>query len=158
MSYHDKLKAEINAKLDALQAAGQPMIPKWVTHAICKDHEAALVDDHEHADFWRHGGHMHTRRMVTEYINQRGDGTSRWSGDRRQLLLPGFDRDHLQDYYVVERDSEEVAVCVLDMSDEELEAKARYHEAISSANAAHAQEIRRFIMWRRDQAPPAGRA
>jgi hypothetical protein len=149
MSYHDRLKAEINAKLDALQAAGQPMVPRWVTHAICKDHEAALVDDSEHADFWRHGGHMHTRRMVTEYINRRCDGTSKSTGRPQQLLLPGFDRDYLQDYYVVERGGEEVAVCVLDMTDDELESKARHHEAVSSTNAAHAREIRRFIEWRR---------
>jgi hypothetical protein len=151
MSYHDKLKAEINAKLDALQAAGEPMIPQWVTYAICKDHEAALVDDQEHADFWRHGGHMHTRRMVTEYINKRCDGTSKSADDPRQALLPGFDRDHLQDYYVVDRDGEEVAVCVLDMTDEELEAKARHHEAISLTNVAHAEEIRRFIAWRKER-------
>jgi hypothetical protein len=149
MSYHDRLKAEINAKLDALQAAGQPMIPKWVTHAICKDHEGALADDTEHTDFWRHGGYMHTRRMVTEYVNRRCDGTGKSTGRPQQLPLPGFDRDHLQDYYVVERDGDGVAVCVLDMTDDELEAKARHHEAIASANAAHADEIRRFIVWRR---------
>jgi hypothetical protein len=151
MSYHDKLKVEITAKLDALQTAGQPMIPKWVTHAICKDHEAVLVNDGEHADFWRHGGYMHTRRMVTECINKRCDATSKSSGDPQQLSLPDFDRDHLQDYYVVERDGEEVAVCVLDMTDDELEAKALHHEAISSANAAHAREIRRFIVWRKEK-------
>jgi hypothetical protein len=152
MSYHDRLKVEFTAKLDALQAAGQPMVPTWVTHAICKDHEPALVDDQDHADFWRHGGYMHTRRMVTEYINKRCDVTSKSTGDPQQLPLPGFDRDHLQNYYVVERDGDEIAVCVLDMTDDELEAKARHHEAISRANAAHAQEIRRFIVWRRERA------
>jgi hypothetical protein len=152
MSYHDRLKAEINAKLDALQAAGRAMSPQWVTHAICKDHEAALADDHEHADFWRHGGAMHTRRMVTETINKRCDGANKSIGDPQQLPLPDFDRNHLQDFYVVERDGEEVAVCVLDLTDQELEAKARHHEAISSANAAHAREIRRFIVWRRERA------
>jgi hypothetical protein len=150
MSYHDSLKAEINAKLDALQTAGQPMVPRWVTHAICTDHESALAEDNEHSDFWRHGGYMHTRRMVTaECINKRGDGTGKSTSDPPQLLLPGFDREHLQDYYVVERDGEEIAVCVIDMTDGELEAKAQRHEAISSANAAHAQEIRDFIKWRR---------
>jgi hypothetical protein len=152
MSYHDRLKAEINAKLDALQAVDRAMSPQWVTHAICKEHEAALADDHEHADFWRHGGTMHTRRMVTETINKRCDGTSKSIGDPQQLPLPGFDRNHLQDFYVVERGGDEVAVCVLDMTDEELEAKAKHHEAISLANAAHAREIRRFIVWRRERA------
>jgi hypothetical protein len=149
MSYHDQLKAEINEKLDALQAAGLPMVPKWVTHAICADHESALTEDPEHSDFWRHGGYAHTRRMVTEYINRRCERTTSSTGGPQQLPLPGFDRDHLQDYYVVDRDDEEVAVCVLDMTDGELEAKARHHEAISAANAAHAREIRRFIVWRR---------
>jgi hypothetical protein len=109
MSYYDKLKEEIGAKLDALEAAHLPMIPRWVTHAICADHESALAGDSEHSDFWRHGGYMHTRRMVTECINKRGDGRSKSTGDPLQLPLPGFDRDHLQDYYVVERDGEEVA-------------------------------------------------
>jgi hypothetical protein len=151
MSYYDKLKAEIGAKLDALRAAGEPMIPRWVTHAICTDHESALAEDSEHSDFWRHGGYMHTRRMVTEYINKRGDGTSKSTDDPQQLSLPGFDRNHLQDYYVVERDGEEVAVCILDMTDKELEAKARHHATISLANAAHAREIRSFIVWRRER-------
>jgi hypothetical protein len=152
MSYYDKLKAEIGAKLDALQAAHMPMVPRWVTHAICADHESALAEGSEHSDFWRHGGTMHTRRMVTECINKRGDGTSKSTGDPQQLPLPGFDRNHLQDYYVVERDGEEVAVCILDMTDKELEAKARHHETISLANTAHAREIRSFIVWRRERA------
>jgi hypothetical protein len=91
---------------------------------------------------------MHTRRMVTEYINKRGDGTNKATGSSQQLPLPGFDREHLQDYYVVERDGEETGVCILDMTDGELEAKARHHEAIAGANLAHAREIRRFIAWR----------
>jgi hypothetical protein len=103
MNYYDKLKAEIGAKLDTLQAAGEPMVPRWVTHAICADHESALAEGSEHSDFWRHGGTMHTRRMVTECINKRGDGTSKSTGDPQQLPLPGFDREHLQDYYVVEQ-------------------------------------------------------
>jgi hypothetical protein len=97
MSYYDKLKAEIGAKLDALEAAHLPMVPRWVTHAICADHESALAEGSEHSDFWRHGGYMHTRRMVTEYINKRGDGTSKSTGDPQQLPLPGFDREHLQE-------------------------------------------------------------
>jgi hypothetical protein len=152
MSYHDKLKAEINAKLDALEATHLPMIPRWVTHAICTDHESAIAEDNEHSDFWRHGGYTHTRRMVTEYINKRGNGTSKTGGAQQQLELPGFEHEHLQDYYVVELDGGAVAVCILDMTDEELEAKARRHGAISSANAAHAREIRRFILWRRARA------
>ena len=152
MSYYDKLKAEIGAKLDTLQAARLPMVPRWVTHAICADHESALAEDSEHSDFWRHGGYMHTRRMVTEYINKRGDGASKSTPDTQQMPLPGFDRSHLQDYYVVERDGEEVAVCILDMTDKELEAKAGHHETISSASAAHAREIRSFIVWRKERA------
>jgi hypothetical protein len=144
----NKLKVEINTKLDALQAAGEQMIPRRVTHAICTVHESALAEDSEHSDFWRHGGYMHTRRMVTECINKRCDGTSKSTGDQQQLSLPCFDWNRLQDFYIVERDGEEVAVCILDMTDGELKAKARHHEAISSANAAHAREIRRFIAWR----------
>jgi hypothetical protein len=151
MSYRGKLKARIDAQLDALQAAHLPMIPRWVTYTICTDHESALAEDNEHSDFWRHSGYMHTRRMVTEYINKRGNGTNNLGGTRQRFKLPGFEHDHLQNYYVVDLDGETVVVCILDMTDEELEAKASRHEAIAAADAAHAQEIRRFIVWRKER-------
>ncbi len=149
MSYHEKLNAEIDAKLDGLQAMRMPMVARWIAHTICTDHSGALIKGTDDADFWQHTGYAHTRKMVTERINKRCAGPKKEQGNG-QLALPGFEREHLQDYYMVERDGEEIGVCVIDMADAELEAKAKHHEAISATNAAHAREIRRFVAWRKE--------
>lgn len=146
MSYQEKLSAEIHSMLDALQADRRPWVPEWITHSICSAKNAGLADNEE-ADFWRHGGYSTCRLLVTKLINKRaGDSADRTI--QKQISLPGFDREYLQDYYVVCRNGDDAAVCVLDMSDDEIDAKAELHTKLKEAHAAHADELIRFKHWR----------
>jgi hypothetical protein len=92
------------------------------------------------------------RDEVRRAINRR-------SGDRvhadKQLDLPGFAREHLQDFYICERDGEEVAVPVLAMTRAELAAKAAFHRALGNTNHAVADEIERFVIYRFGEEEPA---
>lgn len=146
MSYQDKLVAQINQELDRLQAERQTWVPEWITHTICEAHNGGLADNDE-ADFWRHGGYGMCRLQVTKIINKRaGDNAER--DVSKQISLPGFDREHLQDYYVVKRNGDDVAICIIDMTDDEIDTKAEMHLRLKEAHAAHADELIRFKHWR----------
>lgn len=143
MGYHDKLVAEINAKLDSLTGK---WAASWIAHAICNSHAEGLAENDE-ALFWRHCGYAEVRDEVRRCINRRaGD---REDGEAGQGFLPGF--RHLQSHYIVSRDGEDVGVPVYDLSDEEIEAKAAKYRGMGAACYAHADELDRF---RRDRVPP----
>lgn len=147
MGYHDKLRAEIKAVLDDLEKRGQPLIADWVTHEVCKAHLAGLAEN-EHAEFWRHGGFKTVRNETRLCINERVDGKpSRAQGEP---WLPGF--VHLQPYYMVERDGDEIGVRTPELTDEEIEAKAQFFDKLSVACAEHADELRRYKLYRRKAA------
>jgi hypothetical protein len=151
MKYNDKrLKAEINAVLDDLAAQHEPWRPQWITHQICSSHRLGLADsDDDHVAFWDYGGYTTTRKFTTECINDRADPPISTESTTQQLALPGFAREHLQDYYVVVRDDEDIAVCVLELTDGELFAKAALYRSHSRKALAHAEELERFADWRR---------
>lgn len=146
MSYADRLNREINELLDTLAAEGKEWRAGWIAHEICSRHGAALAD-HEDADFWRHCGYSDCRREVTRCINRRA-GDAPKSVDVEQMTLPGY--EHLQMYYVVTRDDEEVGVSIYDMTDAELEAKQAMYRAMGAACLAHAKELERFQGDRRE--------
>lgn len=141
-----ELRAEINARLDALQASEQPMRPQWVTHEICSVHRAGLAQN-RHAAFWEYTGYAHTRKLATVCINAREQP---FPADKSTPppYLPGFEPVHLQRYYVVHRDGEDIGVPVLHCTDDELSAKAALYRGQSSKLIAHADEIERFVEWR----------
>jgi hypothetical protein len=147
VSSYDRTVTEINARLDALAEAGEPWTASWIAHAICGDHRAALAVDDEDSDFWIWNGYQHVRKLVREQINKRA-GDSADKQDRQQFVLHGFERDHLQDYYVVERDGSEVGVPVTQLTDDEIDAKIAEKRAMGAACYAHADELQRFKHWR----------
>ena len=151
MSYHERLVGEINAKLDELAERREQWDAPWIAHAICQAHTGGLAENDD-ADFWRHGGYHTTRKLVTEVINRRAGGSAT-PAQRRQLALPGFAREHLQDYYVIERDGKERGICVLDLTDAEIDAKVALYRAIGTTSHAHANELERFKAWRHEQPP-----
>jgi hypothetical protein len=69
-----------------------------------------------------------------------------------QAELPGFAR--LLPAYIVVREEVETIVVLPQMSDEELEAKAREYEAMAEGCLEHAGELRRYARERRGEAPP----
>lgn len=141
-----QLSAEINNLLDALQEEGREWHATWITHEICNRHSEGLADN-DHRDFWRHCGYSDCRREVTRCINRRA-GDNPKEADLAQLKLPGY--EHLQRYYVVKRDDEDVGVPIYDLTDDEVAGKAAMYRAMGTACFAHAKELERFREQRRD--------
>jgi hypothetical protein len=146
MSYYEKLREEIYAKLDELEADGQELHAAWITHAVCNDHVEGLADN-DHAEFWQHGGYHTVRNEVRLCINDR-------HGDKRKPRardpwLPGF--VHLQPYYSVNRGGDEIGVPAFDLGDEEIDERAALYRKFGDANHEHADELIRFKHWRRKQ-------
>jgi hypothetical protein len=153
VTYHEKqLKQEIHAVLDDLTARREAWEPQWVTQAICEAHRAGLVDNEDAAAFWHYAGYALVRKTVTECINERADRTVEGEDAAHQLALPGFARAHLHDYYVVTRGNRDVAVCVLDLTDDEIDARAALYRSQAKKAIAHAEELERFKDWRRHDA------
>jgi hypothetical protein len=147
-----ELRREIHALLDDLAARHEPWRPQWIAQAICRRHQAALAADADEIDraFWEHAGYTLTRKLTTACVNERVvDARGPDDPTPPQLELPGFERDQLQDYYVVTRDGEDIAVPVLDLTDEEILARAELFRSQSSKLLAHANELVRFMNWRR---------
>lgn len=153
-SYHDKLTTEIGDVLDALAAKGERWHAQWITHAICDQHAAGLVEGDD-ADFWKYTGYQTVRTHVRKVISDRaGDGADRASR-QQQIALPGFERDHIQDYYLVNREGDDVAVPIVSLTDAEIEAKASLYRSMGRACFAHADELDRFVHWRASRQPVA---
>ena len=147
-SYHNNLIVEIHAELDRRAEQEQPWVAEWITEAICKDHKDGLIqDDTEDRRFWNYNARAYVRKQVTMVINKRaGDSADR--SKPRQISLPGFDREHLQDYYTIIRDGREEGVAVTQLTDDELKAKAAFLCSMGENCIKHAEEIGRYLKWR----------
>lgn len=153
-SYQEKLVSEINERLDDLTVSGQTWQARWIAHAICQHHADGLVDGND-ADFWRHTGYQSVREMVTKTINKRAGDKAHSDALPRQIVLPGFERNHLHDYYLVTRDGDDVGLPVTALTDRELSDKARRYRSMGAACYEHADEIDRFRQWRESRAVAA---
>lgn len=134
------LTAEIHAKLDELAERGETWNAQWVAHAICSEHSEVIVDDDDHCFFWQHCGYSATRTAVRTAINSRAGDKK--EGGEPQLRLPGY--EHLQSYYVVRRNGEDIGVPVTQLTDEELEGKADLYRTMAQSCYGHADELDRF--------------
>lgn len=155
VKYTDQeLRREIHVLLDGLAVRREPWLPQIVAIAICDGHREALAADSDsvHVAFWEFTGYTIARKFSTECINERAD--PRYDTDNEnggppvQIELPDFERELLQDYYVVSRGKEAIGVCVLDMTDDEIYAKARLYRRQSVKAIVHAAELERFVDWR----------
>ena len=146
MSYTDRLNTEIDAKIDALEAQKRPLNATWIAHSICIDHEVGLAEN-DHREFWEHGGYSTTRKMVTTRVNKRrGDKPKRAP---KQGTLRGF--QHVQDYYVVERDGDELGVPAHTLTDDEIDRKIDLYRSMGAACYEHADELQRYKELRKAQ-------
>lgn len=150
MSAYESLVREINTHLDDLASRQYPWVAPWIAKSICAEHADAFqspdTSDDDRA-FWECTGYAYTRKLVTEQINKRAQGDQA-EQVRQQLALPGFERTHLQDYYVVEREGLEQGICVLNLTDDEIDAKVAIYRRQAETNLAHADELVRFKAWR----------
>ena len=141
MSFRERVRQEVAAKVDHLASDGEVLHPKWITHAICSDHAPGLnADESEHADFWREGGYIAVRSEVGDYLRKRYATKPVKVAD--QPTLPGF--EHLQAHYIVDRDGEELVVPTVNLTDDEIDGIVSRLRAGSATLANHADEFLRF--------------
>ena len=140
MGYSEQLKIEIEQMLDSLKEERRPWEANWITVAICKNHENGLAENGEDVEFWRYCGQTACREAVRRCINKRaGD---RPQQDDGQLVLPGW--DHLQAYYMVRRDEEDIGISVFNLTDNEIQEKEALYRKMGEGCFAHARELARF--------------
>jgi hypothetical protein len=117
----DKFEIEIAAHVAAWDRAGKELVPAFITHEIITKHEPGLARTNEHTEFFKHYAYKGHRKDVGSYIAKMyGD-----DDDKQKTLdqfLPGF--EHVQRRYVIKRGSEDVAVLVEQMTDENRCARA----------------------------------
>lgn len=150
MSYRDQLVGEINSQLDTLAKMKQPWRARWIAHGVCNAHANGL-NEGDDADFWRYSSYEFTRKLVTECINRRAGPKAERSADDGQFAFPEFERTHLQNYYVVKRDGEELGIFVGDLTDDEIEGKAALYRSQAATCYEHADELDRFKAWRKSR-------
>jgi hypothetical protein len=146
----ERVRSEIDRVLDRQHDAGQELQPQWATHEVCGAHRrglAALPDDAppeelDHVAFWDFAGYTNTRRLATRCVNAREQ-----PGPDQQPVLPGF--EELFRYYVHTRGGVDVGVRIEDSTDEELLTKADLYEAQGNRQIKHADQLRRYVGWRR---------
>ncbi len=124
-------------------ARGDVVVIDWLTHEIVSSKAAITGTDTE---FYRICAFTHVKDVVKRCIGKY-DGQPKTD---RQLTLDGF--EHLQVAYTVMRDDQIVLVPVDQMTDEEIEARAKEYEAMALGCRAHARELRSYKSARRDAA------
>lgn len=140
MYSHSDLKVEIQKEVERLRdKRDSVMHPDWITKAILNKHQKISGKD---ADFFAYNAREHVRNEVRRVLNQyklRPDIEA-----DRQLVLPGFAR--LQQYYLVGRDSEQVAVRIDLLTREEIRAKHAELLAMAAGLMKHVEEFERYFL------------
>lgn len=135
---YEQLAELVDKLLLQWQADNRLLHPNFITHEVCSEHNAALPKN-VHGEFWRLTGHICVRELVRKRINVLFDKAAETS---RQMCLPGY--KHLQSHYVVKRGDDRIGVPTNQLTNEEIDALATMHDAMSVACADHAEELRRY--------------
>jgi hypothetical protein len=152
-----ELRAEIERAIAAAVERAEPVHPAWLTHGICRSHQAGLAEhadgtetlESEHVAFWRFTGYTLTRKLATTCINDLKEQADD-ANATPQPFLPGF--KYLQPQYVIRRDGVDVMVPTGQLTYEECLAKASLYEHNSITLAEHARELRRYAEMVKAQA------
>lgn len=151
-----RVKAEINAAIDRMKLAGLPIEARWIAHEIAGTMNSAISGDGDEADTLRHALYRYLRDLTNKVFKERFADDS--DGEPKQLVFPGFAREHVRDYYLIKRGGTEVAVQVDLMTDDEIDAYRERLYAHARTEIAHADELARFKEWRRENLPLEGAA
>jgi hypothetical protein len=139
MYTYSDLRVEIEKQIEALRSEKSAVLhPDWITTAILNEHDDISGDD---SDFFAYNAREHIRGEVRRQLN-RYKLKPEVQADR-QLVLPGFLR--LQEYYLVARDDEHVAIRIDSLSDEESRAKYAELLAMAAGVLEHAREFARYF-------------
>ena len=91
-----------------------------------------------------------TRQTVSEMVKGCVQKYNKADNKDSQIVLPGF--EHLQVAYPVEREGKQVLVPVNNLSDAELEQRAKEYDTMARSCRLHAREIRDYLKARREAA------
>lgn len=141
MSYQKQLIYEIDKILERL--GSQDWNIKAIRAEICLNHESELNGE---AFFSRYNINTNVYEEVRRRCNKK---LRHEEFDSSQLNLFGQDWEQLQRRYLIERDGEHVAVLIENMTDEELEEKAKMHDRQADEMRKHAQELREYKLMRK---------
>jgi hypothetical protein len=67
-----RIRAAVVAKIEALMNQGAVLNPKWITHAVCAEHEAGLPEGDD-GDFWRACGYIAARDEMSVPVVEMSD-------------------------------------------------------------------------------------
>lgn len=133
---------EIKKKVAWLEAQnGKELHKGWLINAVIQDHADINGED---ADFAICCARLTIRSRVESYFRKIKENEKDPTDE--QMIFPGYKR--LQKRYIVDRDTELVAVSILDMTDEEIRSKAEEHRKMGAGHYEHADELMRFLMDR----------
>jgi hypothetical protein len=140
------IMTEISAIIDRKEDRGEIIAARWVAHEIVARNEPVLPDSDARSEFFRWTAYTALRDLVAKHVRDRHGDKS--EGPRRQQYDLGFEREHLQDYYLVKRDGEEIFVPIVDLTDSELREKAKVYRKMGKTCFEHAEELDRYIQER----------
>lgn len=150
MSTDTRFEVEIASAVAAWAAAGKELTPAFITHEIVTQHEArGLARECDDTTFFKHYTYKALRKDVGTYI-AKAYGDDQNDKRSKDTFLPGF--EFVQQYYVIRRGADDIAVPVGQMSDEEIDAKIMFIERRGRACLAHADELRRYKKLRKTKA------
>lgn len=135
------LIAEVQALIEARLAAGQDTPQPWAIEAILMAHPGIEGAD---APLYRLCAREHIGVTVRQVLRRLRPDTE--DVPPEQLPLPGF--KHLQQGYLIERNSVSTVVKTEDLTDEEIERKAAEYDQMAVGCREHAEELRRYARTR----------
>lgn len=117
-------------------AAGQVVIVDWVTREVIGAHADIEGSD---ADFYLGCASAHVKEIVKRVVGKYDAAKGRIE---EQLVLEGY--EYLQVAYSVEREGGTVLVPVDQLTDAEIEDRAKEYDAMAVGCRVHADELRLF--------------
>lgn len=135
----DSIYGEVRKHIADKVASGEVVIVDWVTHEIVGKRSDISGGD---AEFYRVCAYSEIKRTVSRCI---GKYDAKPATDD-QLVLDGF--NHLQVAYTVRRNGRIELVSVDQLTDREIEDRAREYEAMALGCRSHARELREFARGR----------
>lgn len=127
----------IARKVAEWDEAGKVLHPAWITTEIVNDYDDCFARG-DRPEYARRHMFKSVRKDVGQFITKNFGKEAEVDG---QHVLPGC--EFVQRRYVVDRNGDDVAVLIEDMTEEEAEAKAQELEKRGRSCIAHADELRR---------------
>jgi hypothetical protein len=148
------LRGEIKEIVNRTVANGIRVRAAWIATEICNNHPYISGEDSE---FWSYTGasgvHAEVRRFLSSVKSDEGDESKQ---GKLPFTMPGY--QYLQKMYFVsdlsdeESDGAPVGIPLTEMTDEQVELKAKELERMASGCMAHADELRRYARNRKQAA------